>query len=108
MDPNSSFLANLVMLPLVPGVEANSIIAIRGNGPPEQGNDGVVEYTSAHLDGVPEKIVRSGHSVQSHPQAIAEVRRILLEHAASLDATEPAPEISVGPAPGVDAAHSER
>jgi hypothetical protein len=67
-----------------------------------------VEYTSAHLDGVPEKIVRSGHSVQSHPQAIAEVRRILLEHAAGLDAAEPTSEISVGPAPEIEAAHSER
>jgi hypothetical protein len=43
-----------------------------------------VEYVSAHLEGVVERIVRSGHSTQSHPHTIAEVRRILLEHAEGL------------------------
>lgn len=85
MDPNSGFLRALIQMPLAPGIEANSIIAIRGDGPPEEGNDGVVEYTSAHLDGVPERIVRSSHSVQSHPHAIAEMQRILLEHAAEFE-----------------------
>jgi hypothetical protein len=28
-----------------------------------------------------ERVVRSGHSTQAHPQTLAEVRRILLEHA---------------------------
>jgi hypothetical protein len=43
----------------------------------------VVEYTSAHLDGVDsEKVVRSAHSTQSDPETIEEVRRILLLHAA--------------------------
>ena len=43
--------------------------------------DGVVTYKSAHLEGVAsEKIVRSGHSTQGHPDTILEVRRILLEH----------------------------
>jgi pimeloyl-ACP methyl ester carboxylesterase len=87
MDPNSGFLRVLIQTPLAPGIEANSIIAVRGDGPPEEGNDGVVEYTSAHLDDVPERIVRSGHSVQSHSQAIAEMKRILLEHAAESEAS---------------------
>jgi len=40
-----------------------------------------VSYRSAHLDGVAsERVVRSGHSVQDNPEAIAEVRRILLDH----------------------------
>ena len=43
--------------------------------------DGVVPYTSSHLDGVAsEKIVRSDHGVQKDPEAIREVRRILREH----------------------------
>jgi len=38
-------------------------------------------YRSAHLDGVAsEKIVRSSHSMQSNPDTILEVRRILREH----------------------------
>jgi len=55
---------------------------VRGTGQPEGGNDGVVEYKSAHIDGVEsELIVRSGHSTQGTPQTIEEVRRILYEHA---------------------------
>ena len=52
------------------------------SGPPEEGNDGVVKYTSAHIDGVEsELVVRSGHSTQAEPATIEEVRRILYEHA---------------------------
>jgi hypothetical protein len=48
----------------------------------EEGDDGVVKYTSAHIDGVEsELVVRSDHSVQWAPDAIEEVRRILLLHA---------------------------
>jgi hypothetical protein len=69
--------------PIAPGVHAHSIIAVAGNGPVEGSDDGVVKYSSSHLDGVDsEYIVRSGHSVQSNPYAIEEVRRILLLNAA--------------------------
>ena len=48
----------------------------------ETGDDGVVKYESAHMDGVKsELVVRWEHSVQGQPEAILEVRRILLEHA---------------------------
>ncbi len=49
--------------------------------PPPDGDDGVVKYTSAHVDYVEsEFLVRHGHSCQSHPLVIEEVRRILLAH----------------------------
>ena len=42
------------------------------------GNDGVVTYHSAHIDGVEsELVVRSSHSTQGTPATIEEVRRIL-------------------------------
>ena len=45
------------------------------------GADGVVKYTSAHVDyAESEFIVRSGHSCQGNPLTIEEVRRILLEN----------------------------
>ena len=45
---------------------------------------GVVEYSSAHLDGMAsELIVKSGHSSQLNPLAIDEVRRILVENLAA-------------------------
>jgi pimeloyl-ACP methyl ester carboxylesterase len=84
MDPRHRFVQMLSETPIVPGVIANSIIPVKGDGPIESGNDGVVEYSSAHIDGVEsEKVVRSDHSTQSRPETIEEVRRILLLHAAS-------------------------
>jgi hypothetical protein len=62
-------------------VAAHSIIAVRGDGPVVDGNDGVVQYSSAHLDeAASELVARSGHSTQANPRTIAEVRRILLLH----------------------------
>jgi len=82
MDSSNPFLKTLVTLPIAPGVHAHSIIPVKGDGPPEEGNDGVVEYKSAHLDGIEsELVVRSGHSTQGRPETIEEVRRILYEHA---------------------------
>ena len=49
----------------------------------ETGDDGVVSYQSAHIpEAVSELVVRSGHSVQSNPYTVREVRRILLLHLA--------------------------
>ncbi len=81
MSPDNPVLKMLADTPLAPGVVGHSIIAVKGDGDPKLGNDGVVAYTSAHLDGMEsEFIVRSGHSCQGHPFTIEEVRRILLEH----------------------------
>ena len=81
MSPDNPVLKTLVDTPLAPGVVGHSIIAVKGDGDPTLGDDGVVAYTSAHLDGMEsEFIVRSGHSCQGHPFTIEEVRRILLEH----------------------------
>jgi pimeloyl-ACP methyl ester carboxylesterase len=81
MDGSNPFMQTLAALPLAPGVDAHSIIAVKGDGPPETGDDGVVRYSSAHIDGVTsELIVRSSHSAQALPETIEEVRRILYEH----------------------------
>jgi pimeloyl-ACP methyl ester carboxylesterase len=81
MTPGHPLLETLAELPQADGVDAHSIIAVRGDGPVEEGNDGVVAYESAHLESASsEKVVRSGHSTQSEPATINEVRRILLEH----------------------------
>jgi hypothetical protein len=82
MTPGSPLITGLADIPVAPGIPAHSIIAVRGNGPVEDGGDGVVRYQSAHVEGVQsELIVRSGHSVQANPQAVLKVRRILLLHA---------------------------
>ena len=83
MRPGHRFLRALSACAPAPGVTAHSIIAARGTGTRLDGSDGVVTYRSAHLEGVAsEKVVRWGHSVQSHPETILEVRRILREHLA--------------------------
>jgi hypothetical protein len=82
MTPGGPMIRALAPIPLAPDVTGHSIIAVRGQGPLEAETDGVVAYSSAHIDGMEsELVVLSGHSVQSNPHAIAEVRRILLLHA---------------------------
>ena len=79
MAPGSLFSTTVSSIPVAPTVKANSIIAVQGNGPIETGDDGVVKYSSAHIaEAESELVVRSGHSVQSNPRTVAEVRRILL------------------------------
>jgi hypothetical protein len=81
MSTDNPVLQTLAALPLASGVTGHSIIAIKPGMEVKTGNDGVVEYSSAHLDGMEsEYLVRSGHSCQDHPFTIEEVRRILLRH----------------------------
>lgn len=88
MSPNSPFIRSLAQIPVAPGIAAHSIIPVLGDGPLRTADDGVVKYESAHLPGVESELVvrHSGHSTQSNPVTIAEVRRILLEqiHTAGL------------------------
>lgn len=69
-------------LPIAPGVTYHSILGCAKPVPSESAcTDGLVPYTSAHLDGAAsELIVPSGHSVQKTPEAILELRRILHLH----------------------------
>lgn len=92
LSPGSPFLQLLAAEPRPRDVHFHSIIGqalprtlLRELTRPILGNektDGVVPYSSAHLDGVDsELIVTADHlHVHHHPLAIREVRRILLEH----------------------------
>ena len=68
-------------IPVASGIHAHSIIPTLQDGPLEDRNDGVVEYKSAHIDGVESELVieHQDHSTQSNPLAVREVHRILLE-----------------------------
>ena len=79
MAPGNPFVSTLRSLEISPEVEAHSIIAIlEGQEDVDSGHDGVVSVESARLPSArSELIVRSGHSTQSHPLTIGEVRRIL-------------------------------
>lgn len=82
MAPESPFVKAISSMPVAPGVIAHSIIPVKNpDDPREEWNDGVVQYRSAHIDGVAsELIVHSGHSTQAEPQTIEEIRRILIEN----------------------------
>jgi hypothetical protein len=85
MNPTNRFIVSLSAIPIADGVVANSIVGVDGGGPPAEGGDGVVKYSSAHIEGVEsEKIVNSPHSMQGNPETIQEVKRILIKHANSL------------------------
>jgi len=81
LSTNSPVLTALLEMKSGPDVTFHSIIGANRPGPPADSTDGVVAYRSSHLDGVAsEKLVRSDHSVQKSPEAIQEVRRVLIEH----------------------------
>ena len=82
MDPDSEFIKTFSSIPIAPGISAHSIIAVANpEDPKAEWDDGVVAYSSAHIDGVAsELVVHSGHSAQESPLAIEEVRRILVEN----------------------------
>lgn len=73
--------------PIAYGIPYHSIIGDRGEGGGKnrgdipESSDGVVSYWSSHLDGAAsELIVPSHHSAHTHPEAIAELERILHLH----------------------------
>jgi pimeloyl-ACP methyl ester carboxylesterase len=82
MGPDSTFVKTFSSIPIAPGVIAHSIIAVANPEDPKAAwDDGVVPYSSAHIDGVAsELVVHSGHSAQESALAIEEVRRILVEN----------------------------
>jgi len=86
LDPDNRFIRVINELPTRKGVPYHSIIADRGRGgnkdrTPPVHSDGIVPYWSSHVPTArSELIVPSNHWSNRHPQAIAEVRRILIEH----------------------------
>jgi hypothetical protein len=82
MKPDSQFTITLQSIPIDPPVRAHSIIPVLGASPPQGQDDGVVAYSSAHLEEAQSEFIvfHSGHSTQDHPDTIQEARRILLEH----------------------------
>lgn len=79
LSDDDNYVRLAAQLPISPQVRYHSII---GNNTPREplldSSDGIVPYRSAHLEGAAsELIVPFSHSVQEHPRAIVEIRRIL-------------------------------
>jgi pimeloyl-ACP methyl ester carboxylesterase len=76
LSPSSQFLQALHSYR--PGVPVHSIIGDRGHRDKSDSSDGVVSYSSSHLDFADsELIIPAGHGGFTHPEAIAEITRIL-------------------------------
>jgi hypothetical protein len=90
MNPDNPGLQMIASIPIDRRIKAHSIIGVQGDGPKEEGDDGVVAYRSAHIpEAVSERVIDSDHGVQQTPEGIEEVRRILLEHAGIADGRKP-------------------
>ena len=62
-------------------VPYHSIIGDRGLGDTPNSSDGVVAYSSSHVDGAEsELIVPADHTAHANPKAVSEIRRILRLH----------------------------
>jgi pimeloyl-ACP methyl ester carboxylesterase len=84
LAPDSTALHVLAERTAPPDVRYHSIIGFKPGS--DAASDGVVSYASSHLEGVAsERLVPAGHTtVHQHPETVAEVRRILLEHLRSI------------------------
>jgi hypothetical protein len=81
LEPGAPALEVLVRHEPSPGVHIHSIIGVT-HGQGTKSSDGIVPYTSSHINGVDSEIlVPADHQkVHDHPLAVLEVRRILHEH----------------------------
>ena len=85
LSPKDVVLETLLTFPLKP-VPYHSIIGRKSGPLVPGGSDGLVPYSSSHLNGAQsELIVRSGHGVQETQTGICEIRRILLLHLKEID-----------------------
>jgi hypothetical protein len=76
LSPHDPALQALAHLPIE--VPFHSVLGQHSPGPVETSSDGVVPYSSAHLDhSASEIVVRSGHGVCENPEAQRQVLRIL-------------------------------
>jgi pimeloyl-ACP methyl ester carboxylesterase len=97
LEPHAPALELMAARPRPARVHFHSIIG-RAFGEGEKSTDGVVPFTSAHIDGVDSEIVVSAShmEVHHHPRAIWEVRRILREHLEEVQKEEGILPVSVG------------
>ncbi len=78
LSPSSPFLAALNRRP--PAVPHHTVLGDRGRGDSPNSFDGVVPYSSAHLDSAKSEVIApGGHGSFSDPKAIRELERILVE-----------------------------
>lgn len=95
LSPKATIFPVLVAAKHPPWVRYNNIVGVLEShgmfGSFSELGDGVVGYTSAHMDDTESELtVPADHmTIHSHPLAVLEVRRILLQHLAELRGVAP-------------------
>ncbi|MHC4525224.1 MAG: esterase/lipase family protein [Planctomycetota bacterium] len=86
LSATSPFIVMYNQVPVRDDIPYHSIIGIQNAKTGPGSSDGVVPYESSHIDfAVSECLVASDHAAPKHPDAIDEVKRILLLHLESND-----------------------
>ena len=81
LAPSHPLLLKLGDLGIDRSVRSHSVIADLRDPPKPDGTDGIVPFSSSHLDGVAsELLVNGAHMCLSHQSVIEEIGRVLLEH----------------------------
>ena len=82
LDPTNPALLALSRVAVASNIPCHSIIGDQdGSKPLQESSDGVVSYTSSHLEGCQsEYVVHSDHAAHLHPLAVQEIKRILYSH----------------------------
>ncbi|MGC8641487.1 MAG: esterase/lipase family protein [Isosphaeraceae bacterium] len=82
LELDNPLLRALSQLPIASGVVCHSVIGKLGPGPLKSSTDGLVPYSSSHINwAASELVVPKLHECQDDPRTIQELRRILLLHA---------------------------
>jgi len=82
MTPRESYSESLTAIPISTEIAAHSTITVFGTGMIVEGNDGVMEHASAHVEGVDPKLIipNAPNTISGHPDAIEAVCRMLPPH----------------------------
>jgi pimeloyl-ACP methyl ester carboxylesterase len=81
LSEKSPALQGLSRTTISSNIPFHSIIGDQGLGNTPNSSDGVVAYSSSHVEGAQsELIVPADHTAHAHPQALLEIRRILRLH----------------------------
>ena len=82
LSPNSRFMKLTTQVMPKAEIPYHSIIGNKTRSQDiQQMTDGIVPYTSSHLENaVSERVIKGGHSVHAEPETVLELRRILHEH----------------------------
>ena len=98
ISPESPILLVLLETLKPTMVKYHNVVGLTKNGLLEENTDGVVPYSSAHLDDVESEIFVKAHHTQlhRHPATVLEIRRILLQHLEELPAHRRSEIIQLG------------